>query len=225
MTTAASLIQADFDRIALLSTGGWDHNHHYQRFLLKQIPPHCSRALEMGCGTGDFSRLLAQRSDRVLALDLSPQMIRLAQAHTPASANIEWQVADALTYELSAASFDCVVSIATLHHLPLEQILLKLREAIAPGGTLLVLDLFQGKGLSDLLAGVAALPVDAALRLVKNGRLRQPREVREAWAVHGQSDVYPTLSYVRQICAQLLPGAQVRRHLLWRYSMVWTKKG
>jgi len=31
-----------------------------------------------GCGTGTFSRLLADRSEHVLALDLSPQMIQIA---------------------------------------------------------------------------------------------------------------------------------------------------
>jgi SAM-dependent methyltransferase len=223
MTAPASPIQADFDRLALLSSGGWDHNHQYHNFLLKRLPAHGSQALEIGCGTGDFSRLIARRFDQVLALDLSPQMIRLAQEHTPTPANIEWQVADALTYDLPPAYFDGIVSIATLHHLPLAQILLKMREALAPGGTLLVLDLFLEEGLSDLLISAMALPVDVALRLTKTGRLRPPREVREAWAVHGQSDVYPALSHVRQVCAQLLPGARVKRHLLWRYSLVWIK--
>lgn len=225
MTAPASTIQADFDRIALLSSGAWDHNQHYHNFLLKQLPPHGSQAFELGCGSGNFSRLLAQRFDHVLALDLSPQMIRLAQSYTPAVTNVEWQVADVLTYELPPARFTCVASIATLHHLPLEQILLKMRESLAPGGTLLVLDLFQGESPSDLLIGVLALPVNVALQLIKNRRLRPPREVREAWAVHGQSDVYPKLSHVRRVCAQLLPGARVTRHLLWRYSIVWTKPG
>jgi len=31
------------------------------------------------------------------------------------------------------------------------------------------------------------------------------------------------LSQVRKICEDVLPGAQVRKHLLWRYSIVWKK--
>jgi len=35
-------VQADFDRIALLSNQdadeGWNHNNHYHRFLLEQVP-------------------------------------------------------------------------------------------------------------------------------------------------------------------------------------------
>jgi hypothetical protein len=28
---------------------------------------------------------------------------------------------------------------------------------------------------------------------------------------------------VRSLCANILPGAQVRQRLLWRYSLVWQK--
>ena len=74
-----SLIQADFDRLAAFSTDGWNHNSHYQRFLLRHAPHHCQQALEIGCGSGAFARLLATRAGQVFALDVSPQMIKLAQ--------------------------------------------------------------------------------------------------------------------------------------------------
>ena len=32
-----------------------------------------------------------------------------------------------------------------------------------------------------------------------------------------------TYSHVRRVAQRLLPGAQFRRHLLWRYSLVWRK--
>jgi len=70
----AGIIQADFDRLALLSRDGWDHNSHYGDFLLKHIPQDCESALEIGCGAGAFARLMAKRAGRVLALDLSPQV-------------------------------------------------------------------------------------------------------------------------------------------------------
>ena len=61
------------------------------------------------------------------------------------------------------------------------------------------------------------------LRLWKQHRLRPPREVRAAWAEHGRTDVYPTLAQVRQSCEKVLPDARITRHLLWRYSIIWTK--
>ena len=79
MKDLISGIREDFDRIALLPEVRWGHNSHYHDFLLKHIPLHCGNALEIGCGTGKFARLLAERSDHVLALDLSPNMIRIAR--------------------------------------------------------------------------------------------------------------------------------------------------
>lgn len=220
-----SIIQADFDRIALLSRDGWDHNSHYHRFLLKQVPTPCINVLEIGCGTGAFSRLLAQQSEQVLALDLSPNMIQMAKERSKSYQNIEFQVADVLDWEFPGNQFDCIVSIATLHHLPFEEILLKMKNALRVNGTLIILDLFQEQGVSDFLIALLALPIDAVLRLIKNGRLKAPPEVQEAWAKHGQNDSYLTFSQVRQTCAALLPGAKVRKHLLWRYSIVWRKTG
>jgi SAM-dependent methyltransferase len=218
-----SIVQADFDRIAPLSRDGWDHNGHYHSFLLEQIPASCQAALDIGCGTGTFSRLLAERCDRVLALDLSPRMIDIARERSVRYSNLAFQIADVTSWPFPVGEFDCVASIATLHHLPMEETLLKMREALQVGGTLAVLDLYKSAGPRDLLAGIVAAPVSRALRLIKTGRLRDPPQVRQAWAEHGINDTYPTLEEVRQVCRRILPGAEVRRHLLWRYSIIWSK--
>ena len=216
-------IQADFDRIALLPRTNWNHNSHYHGFLMKHIPAQCTEALDIGCGTGSFTRLLAARSDRVLALDLSPQMIRVAKERSRGFSTIDFQVADVIGWEFPTEQFDCIVSIATLHHLPIEETLRKMKNALKSGGALVVLDLFQEEGLRDTLASALAVVVNAVLRLMKNGQLREARGVREAWVKHGERDSYSTLSEVRRACADVLPEAKVRKHLLWRYSVVWGK--
>jgi ubiquinone/menaquinone biosynthesis C-methylase UbiE len=182
-----------------------------------------NRSLEIGCGAGAFSRLLAKRSESVLALDLSPRMIEIAKERSKDFSNVEYRVADAATREFPSEEFDCIASIATLHHLPMEMMLAKMRDALKAGGTLIVLDLVRAEGISDALANVVALPVNGALRLARTGRLRPPRQLREAWAEHYRTDSYLTISEARKICADLLPGARVRKHLLWRYSVVWNK--
>ncbi len=209
--------------MALLSRDGWDHNSHYGDFLLKHIPKDCESALEIGCGTGAFARLMAKRAERVLALDLSPQMIRIARERSQEYTNIDFRVANVLEWEFPAEQFDCIASIATLHHLPMEEMLTKMKNALKANGTLLVLDLFQGEGLPDVLRSALAILVSTILKLIKTGRVRPSRAEREAWTEHGQRDSYLTLSQVRKICAELLPGAQVRKHLLWRYSIIWKK--
>jgi ubiquinone/menaquinone biosynthesis C-methylase UbiE len=223
MTEAMSNVRADFDRIALLAGDAWDHSSHYHGFLARHVPRPCRESLEIGCGTGAFSRLLAKSSDRVLALDLSPNMIHVAREHSTQFPNIDFQVADVLESELPAGRFDCVASIATLHHLPLVEVLPKIKRSLKAGGVLLVLDLFQPEGLSDAAASALALPLSLGLRLLRHGRLLPPLEVRRAWDEHGRHDTYLTLNEVHRVCADLLPGALVTRHLLWRYSVVWKK--
>ena len=225
-------IQADFDRIALVSTDGATQNDHYHNFLLRHFPLKCQDALEIGCGAGRFARLLAKRSQNVLALDLSPEMIRIARENSKEFPNIEFELADVRDRILPVESFDCIATIATLHHLPFREILLKMKAALRPGGVLLVLDLFAAdrnllrpEGLLDTLSNFVAIPVSVSLRLIHQGRLLPNREVRAAWAEHERHDIYPTMSQVRELCADILPGAKIKKHLLWRYSIIWQKPG
>jgi ubiquinone/menaquinone biosynthesis C-methylase UbiE len=217
-----SLIQTDFDRLAAFSQDGWNHNSHYHRFLLRHVPQPCQQALEVGCGSGAFARLLATRAEQVLALDVSPQMIRLAEERSQQHLHITFHIADALSWEFPSDHFDCIVSIATLHHVPLEEMLLKMEHALRVNGVLLVLDLYQ-ESLAGSFTSFAAIPVNLILKYFNTGRFREPPEVRVAWAEHGKHDTYLTLSELRQRCRMLLPGVKIRKHLLWRYSLMWKK--
>jgi hypothetical protein len=67
--------------------------------------------------------------------------------------------------------------------------------------------------------------VSGGLRLLHNGRLNPPAEVRKAWEQHGKHDHYSTISEMRALADEILPGARVRRHLLWRYSLVFQNTG
>jgi len=216
-------VRADFDRLAWVPDEGWDVNSHYHGFLLSSLPTHCDYALDIGCGTGAFSRLLASRSDHVLGLDLSPQMIRVARETSEGYRNIEFQVTDVRQWEFPVQRLDCVVSIATMHHLPLEEMMLKIKAALRPGGVLGILDLYNAQSAADFLTSALAIPANLVLQLLKTGRLTRSPEVRTAWAQHGAHDHYLTLAQVRAACVSRLPGAEIRRHLLWRYSIVWTK--
>lgn len=217
-------IQSDFDRIALLPDDEWNHNARYHGYLLGQMPERCRQILEIGCGTGTFSRLLAGRAEKVLAIDLSPQMIRLARERSERHPNIDFVVGDVMARQLADNRFDCIVTLTTLHHLPTEILLRKIRKALKPGGVFVCLDLYRRSNLTDLLFDVVAYPASLFHRLIKTGRPRPPGAVREAYAEHGKTDTYLTLTQVERICADTLPGAAVRRHLFWRYSIIWKKE-
>lgn len=225
MNALTDEIRKDFDRIALLTEhhgGAGDIYHHYLR---RHLPRHCENALEIGCGTGAFTRHLATRARRVQAIDLSPQMIRLAQQQSADRPNIEYVLGDVMRLSLPAEHYDCIVSLATLHHLQLEEALLKIKSALKPGGTLIIHDLVADDYFVDRVISAFAYPVSATRRFWKTGRLRAPRAVREAWAEHGKGEVYLTLNEVREMCRSYLPEARIHRHLLWRYTVIWQRPG
>ena len=89
-------------------------------------------------GTPQQSRAIAQGSE-----------IRVARSRSADSPNLEFHVADATLWDFPAAHFDYIATIATLHHLPLRAMILKLKAALKPGGVLIVLDLFEPVGKLD----------------------------------------------------------------------------
>lgn len=92
-----------------------------------------------------------------------------------------------------------------------------------PGGVLVVLDLVQSEGLVERVVDVVGLTVSLVMRLVHNGRLRPPKEVRNAWEQHGKHDHYATVTQMRALADGVLPGATVKRRSLWRYLLVYQK--
>jgi SAM-dependent methyltransferase len=116
----------------------------------------------------------------MVALDFSPRMIDVARERSRDISNIDFREADARTWKFPIGAFDCVVSIATMHHLELESMLATMGWALRGEGVLLVLDLYEARGVIERLVDLAAVPVHSVLKLVRTGRLRYPRPVREA---------------------------------------------
>lgn len=213
-------VRAEFDRIARLS-GRHTHANRYQESLLQHVPRPCGRALDLGCGAGSLTRSLADRAEQVTGVDLSSEMVRLARERCADRGNVEFLLGDFLGLDLPPEGFDCITAVALLHHVPLVPSLERAKKLLRPGGVLLILDLFRDAGMLDRLRSVLALVVDRATQ----PRRAESRELRAAWVEHGAGDTYPTIPQAREVHARVLPGCTFRRHLLWRYSVVWTKPG
>jgi SAM-dependent methyltransferase len=190
----------------------FNHNDHYHRFLLRQVPPNARRALDVGCGSGRFARLLATRVASVDAVDRAPDMIAAARARGPA--NITYLDADIRDLDLDG--YDYIASIAAIHHVPFAETVVRLRDALAPGGVLAILGLSRPT-LPDLaLSAIAFAP--NRVRIL-TGRLRgTPPGPRPPIM-----DPTMTLPEIRAAAGDLLPGATIRRHLYWRYSLIYRR--
>jgi 2-polyprenyl-3-methyl-5-hydroxy-6-metoxy-1,4-benzoquinol methylase len=188
--------------------------------LLRHVPPTARRALDVGCGDGKLSRMLARRGLHVRGIDLSPRMIELARARTPDGLDVEYHVSDIMS-EVTDGQYDVVISVNVVHHLPLEQIVPRLARAVAPGGVLLIQDVVTRRGMSHFAINVIAAIRSRVRRIL--GRSQATREVVAAYERHGAGETYLSPSEVAPAYAPLLPGARIEHHLEWRYSVVWTR--
>jgi SAM-dependent methyltransferase len=200
----------------------FNHNDHYHPLLLRHLPPGPGRALDVGCGTGKFARRLAAAGLRVDGLDVSGVMVEAARrAGSPGPGKVEYRHADISAGPLPEAHYDFISCIASLHHVPFETVK-SLREALTPGGVLVILGLAKPSRPTDYALWLAAAPMNVLARLVValgerlNGgpepRLRPPLK-----------DEYPTLTEIRRESAVLLPGSTVRPLLFWRYLLTYTQ--
>jgi len=126
---------------------------------------------------------------------------------------------DLLSAPLAPASFDVVSAVASLHHGDEAAGLRRMAELLRPGGRLVVVGLARET--------VGGLPFAAASAVAHewHHRWRHREQVRAAPAptapiVWPPPHTYPEL---RRLAARTLPGARFRRHLLWRYSLAWTR--
>ena len=111
--------------------------------------PHAQRALDIGCGAGNFAlRLLQAKELKELTLvDLSlPMLARARERVESASSCIVTTVqSDIRTAPLEAARFDVILAGAVLHHLrsdaEWESTMAKLFQSLTAGGSLWIFDI------------------------------------------------------------------------------------
>lgn len=210
-----------FDKIAGYPIETWDHNTHYHAFLLRKLPGNRNAALDIGSGLGAFTRRLSRFFTHVDAVDFSPRMAECASLLSLSIPNISYRCADFMMEQYEEHAYDLIASIATFHHLPMREALEKAKRALRPGGRLMILDLVRPQTASDYLYSAAGAVANRILAPFRTQR--RPPRLRRAWEEHGSLDHYPTVAEVLQACNGVLPGAVVRRHLYFRYSLLWSK--
>ncbi len=90
----------------------------YQRQLVLLSDRRYDRVLEIGCGSGTFTKLLAPLADVVLALDVAPAAIAEAERQRYQPATVDFRVANIMEYDpRSEGPWDLVVMSETIYYL------------------------------------------------------------------------------------------------------------
>ena len=112
---------------------------HYNQWIFDQLRPHLgSTILEIGCGNGNFTGLLAQHCDHVLAVDLEQDYVQTAKQRLINCSNVDVRCADA-TQLTEAQTFDAIVMLDVLEHIEHDVTLLRqLSQQLRPHGRFIV---------------------------------------------------------------------------------------
>ncbi len=162
-----------------------------------------------------LARELRTLVPEVVGLDLHQPSLALARSQSDGGGT-GYLLGDVRRAPFGAGSFDVVASIATLHHLDATAGLEAMRDLVRPGGVLVVVGLARSR-----------LPRDIPWELAGAVTTRWLKVSRTYWE-HSAPVVWPppeTYDGMRAIAERTLPGCRFRRHVLWRYSLSWTKPG
>ncbi len=169
-----------------------DHSAPNEAFVQRLLQLGArGRVLDVGCGPGHIALLLvtAHPELRVVGVDLSAHMLRIAAEHRAVSAHaarVRFQAADAKRLPFADAEFDTVCSNTILHHIPDPvPFLRECGRVLKPGGAFLVRDLYRPdtpQAADDLVRQHAATEAPAARALFRAslGAALTPDELRAA---------------------------------------------
>lgn len=111
------------------------HRYYFARHFVQQ-----QRVLDIACGEGFGSHLLAKSAAQVIGIDIDPVTIQHAQQrYGQAMPNLNYQVGTCTQIPLPAASVDVVVSFETLEHIEGQALFLaEIRRVLTPAGFLII---------------------------------------------------------------------------------------
>jgi SAM-dependent methyltransferase len=149
VTTAVPEQKPYFDALAdLFHTFAADTDPIYRAWVTANVPDlheqTGSRAVDLGCGSGRFIDVLADRHTQVLAVDIVAREVDMCGAEHPRR-NVRYQVRSLLDVTPDTdGRFDTVFTVNTVHHLRSHDIVLPhLRSLVKPSGHLVLVDIID----------------------------------------------------------------------------------
>ena len=140
------------------------------------------KLLEVGCGTGHWSRFFSDCGFEVTGVDVSECMIKIAQGKN--IANSSFQIADGHSLPFADNSFDVTAAITTLEFVHDAELVLRemVRCTRKPSGQLLI-------GVLNALARLNRNRQENPESLYAKARLFSPDQTKRLLQSHGQAHV------------------------------------
>lgn len=148
------------------------------------LPAGNAKLLDVGCGTGHWSRFFASRGFRVAGIDVSPKMVSAALApNTPAGL---FGIADACSLPFGDGSFDVVAAMAAIEFVSdAEATVAEMFRCVRRGGDVVI-------GTLNRLAPLNRNRVADRKEPYSSARLFSPTELRDLLAPYGTVHILVT---------------------------------
>lgn len=196
----------------------WSHNDAYAGFVMRharKVRRHGGdTAADVGCGTGGLLSALSESFPT--AIGIEPDAGTAAVAARRLTGNGVRVEARTFGSEPPGA-YDMITFVASLHHMPLHAALQDAREALRPGGRIVIVGIARETSKDALSSGVSLL-LNPLVGLVRHPShaVTVPPPVQAPTAEATQS-----FEEIRAIARDMLPGIRMRRRLFWRYTASW----
>jgi SAM-dependent methyltransferase len=128
-------VEACYDRVADCYARAFSSLKFRRReydFILKALPEKPGRVLDLGCGNGVLLKTIAPFATSAVGLDVSRNMVRLAEKNAGGEANISILHHRGFPLPFPDESFDCVFAAFSLRYFPAEAAL-KLPKPLGAG--------------------------------------------------------------------------------------------
>jgi ubiquinone/menaquinone biosynthesis C-methylase UbiE len=93
------------------------------------------KVLEIGCGTGYFTKEIVKTDALVTAIDISPELLNIAKQEITET-NVSFLLDNAYDLSFEDNSFDSIVGSSVLHHLEIEKAISEMFRVLKPGGSM-----------------------------------------------------------------------------------------
>jgi len=105
---------------------------------VKMLTTHIKSAdtvLEIGCGTGYFTKEIVKTGALVTAIDISPELLNIAKFEI-AEPNVSFVLDNAYDLSFEDNRYDSIVGSSVLHHLDIEKAISEMYRVLKPGGSM-----------------------------------------------------------------------------------------
>lgn len=132
---------------------------------------------------------------------------------------------DVETYlKTTEEKYDLIISIATFHHLDYASVLEHIFGKLKSNGMLIILDLYKKDTKYEYFLSFIAKILNPFLYLIHRGTFSVRREEKVLWKNHLEYDKYSTIKELEQTSLSVLGNIEIKRHLFWRYSLIYRKE-